>query len=413
MDEKYFGQYQCFKCLRTWFSAHSWLGFGQKCRKCHISTDAHKLRLLERPQGMDKKNDKRKGHESSLCSRCRKLGYNCSKTRWGYPGYPNHYYENIQCVWTISVARNRNIFLSFDDFETEINSDFLEVFDCPTDGSCDQLNANFTGNTIPANVSSVNSRLSLKFTSDHNGIRKGFKISYKTKQLGDCGGNHTKPNGEITVKTMNSECVWSITVANNRSIVFTVKELYLSRGFLTVYDGNSDKSTSIAQLRGNLSNKPGHIVSSGNQVLLKLDQTAVGSFLLSYETVQHGCGGILNDNIIPSYIYSPGYPDHYYEGMNCVWNIQTSYVKNIFLMFNDLQLEDNHDFLLVYEGNVKQCEQLPSNFNPCKLVANYTGDTIPANMLITDKEVSIRLITDHNNVKRGFNITFETEDMGE
>ncbi|CAG2171032.1 unnamed protein product [Oppiella nova] len=81
VDTKYFGQYQCFKCLRTWFSAHSWLGFGQKCRKCHISTDAHKLRLLERPQGMDKKNDKRKGHESSLCSRCRKLGYNCSKTR--------------------------------------------------------------------------------------------------------------------------------------------------------------------------------------------------------------------------------------------------------------------------------------------------------------------------------------------
>ncbi|XP_054161707.1 low-density lipoprotein receptor-related protein 1-like [Oppia nitens] len=91
------------------------------------------------------------------------------------PGYPDGYYDNMVCEWTVSVGTNQNIVVMFDDFQTEQDSDFLHVL---------YTYKKFSGNGMPANFISNTNRLRLKFTTDSAITGRGFKISYKVKEWG-------------------------------------------------------------------------------------------------------------------------------------------------------------------------------------------------------------------------------------
>lgn len=71
-----FGEYKCPQCRRTWMSANSWVGYGQKCSSCNIEVMPHTQKPLEKPEGLDK-SDPNKSHPRELCGKCRALGGFC------------------------------------------------------------------------------------------------------------------------------------------------------------------------------------------------------------------------------------------------------------------------------------------------------------------------------------------------
>ncbi|KAI1285256.1 Zinc finger CCHC domain-containing protein 24 [Halotydeus destructor] len=71
-----FGEFRCPTCGRSWMSGNSWANLGQECQSCKIMVYPHKQRPLEKPDGLDK-SDEKVAHPSHLCEKCRKLGRSC------------------------------------------------------------------------------------------------------------------------------------------------------------------------------------------------------------------------------------------------------------------------------------------------------------------------------------------------
>ncbi len=104
---------------------------------------------------------------------------NKSTSSFTSPYYPNDYINNLSCTWVINVNIGSRIILSFDDFLTESNNDFIEVFD--GNSVSDQSIGNFSGTSKPANLISSSNSLTVYFRTDEDTVYKGFSSKYGMK----------------------------------------------------------------------------------------------------------------------------------------------------------------------------------------------------------------------------------------
>ncbi|XP_065333486.1 zinc finger CCHC domain-containing protein 24-like [Cloeon dipterum] len=72
-----FGEFRCTKCSRKWMSGNSWANMGQECQSCKVNVYPYKQTPLEKTTSDQDKCDLQKAHLSSLCEKCKILGYNC------------------------------------------------------------------------------------------------------------------------------------------------------------------------------------------------------------------------------------------------------------------------------------------------------------------------------------------------
>jgi hypothetical protein len=74
--------------------------------------------------------------------------------------------------------------LSFDDFSTHDNNDYVEVFDGSS--ARNQSIGKFSGFNITANLISSSNSLTVYFRTDGSVVRKGFYAKYVIKRNGEC-----------------------------------------------------------------------------------------------------------------------------------------------------------------------------------------------------------------------------------
>ena len=80
--EPCFGEYYCNNCDRCWKSSKSYVDKYQKCSRCQVDCWPVKQREKEKIESYHRDGSvKRKPgrHESSLCQKCKELGYNCNR----------------------------------------------------------------------------------------------------------------------------------------------------------------------------------------------------------------------------------------------------------------------------------------------------------------------------------------------
>ncbi|XP_038070932.1 cubilin-like [Patiria miniata] len=95
------------------------------------------------------------------------------------PNYPKTYGENLDCLWTIQVADNKRIRLTFQVFEVEENAncDFDRV---TIRIGNERVPMVFCGNEKPnGNIISLSNRMEIRFTTDGSNHRKGFSASWR------------------------------------------------------------------------------------------------------------------------------------------------------------------------------------------------------------------------------------------
>eukprot|EP00058_Branchiostoma_floridae_P020364 XP_002605854.1 hypothetical protein BRAFLDRAFT_90827 [Branchiostoma floridae] len=113
------------------------------------------------------------------------------------PNYTNNYPDNSNCTYKISVTPPKVIRLTFTDFNTEEDYDFVYVYDGDTvDPS--QLIGKFHGASLPDPRTSSGSVMTVRFTSDEYETRKGFQANYaaEDKVFARCGvGQYRCANG--------------------------------------------------------------------------------------------------------------------------------------------------------------------------------------------------------------------------
>ena len=87
------------------------------------------------------------------------------------------YLDNMDCQWNLDSNTNVKLEVTFFNFNTQPNADYLYVYD--GDSSSSSLIGQFSGTSLPAPITSSSNKLYLRFTSDSSGQARGFTAAYR------------------------------------------------------------------------------------------------------------------------------------------------------------------------------------------------------------------------------------------
>ena len=84
-------------------------------------------------------------------------------------------------------------------------------------------------------------------------------------------------------------------------------------------------------------------------------------------------------------VHSPGYPDNYPNSLNCKWHIKADGGNRIELIIKGHELEENGDFMYVYDGNTT---------DPNLLINTETGVILPSDIQSSASDMMIVFTSD-------------------
>ncbi len=88
------------------------------------------------------------------------------------------YQADLSCSWSIEVHPDSLVYLTFSEFNTELNFDYVKVYDGEDEFS-DMIGA-FSGADIPSDIISSSNHLYITFETDDGNNRSGWEASYET-----------------------------------------------------------------------------------------------------------------------------------------------------------------------------------------------------------------------------------------
>ncbi|XP_066263204.1 cubilin-like [Branchiostoma lanceolatum] len=333
------------------------------------------------------------------------------------PNYPNDYGNEENCDWTITVPEGNIVRLTFDSFVTEVDFDFLFVYDGDSDTAAplQRLTGGMSAVHVPP-ITSTSSQMFVRFTSDESVTAQGFQFSYiaiPTSATG-CGGNLMAPPVGI-VKSPNypddydneENCDWTITVPEGNIVRLTFDSFVTEADFdfLFVYDGDSDTAALLQRLTGNMSAVyVPTITSTSTQMFVRLtsdESVTAQGFQFSYiatPTSGTGCGGNLTAPPV-GIVTSPNYPNDYGNKENCNWTITVPEGNIVRLTFDSFITERNYDILFAYDGDSDNAAQLP------RLTGDMSAVYVPT-IISTSTQMFVRFTSDKSVTAQGFQFSY-------
>ena len=101
-----------------------------------------------------------------------------NNSNYNYNSNSNYYYDNdMDCQWNLTSSTK--VELTFFAFNTELNVDYLYVYDGGSTSS--PLIGFFSVTSLPSPITSSSTKLHVRFTSDTSVQRRGFRASYRGK----------------------------------------------------------------------------------------------------------------------------------------------------------------------------------------------------------------------------------------
>ncbi|MCX6272379.1 MAG: C10 family peptidase [Bacteroidetes bacterium] len=163
-------------------------------------------------------------------------------------GPVNPYQNNAACQWLIDPQVNpddsvSSITLSFQQFDTEAGQDILTVYDGPTTAS--PVLGTFSGNSLPAAVTSTTNKILLAFNSNSSITGKGWMLSYTSNPPDYCSNAVLlAPSGTVSDGSGskhyndNTLCTWTIQPPNASGLKLSFTDFHTepTYDFLEVYD---------------------------------------------------------------------------------------------------------------------------------------------------------------------------------
>ncbi|XP_050497170.1 cubilin-like [Diabrotica virgifera virgifera] len=185
----------------------------------------------------------------------------------------------------------------------------------------------------PFLVTKLSAAAAMKFTLN-------FTATYSTH---DCGGMVHDQSGVISSPgfpnkpSKSYECAWLLSVGAGQTINITTLSLSLGddceKSYLVVYNGELPTHPRIGKFCKNT--KPEVLISQSNKLWIeyKHDQTSTGTgFMLKYEAMSSGCGGVFHD--LKRTIRTPNYGvGDYPHKAECLWIIESEPGYHIKLNF--------------------------------------------------------------------------------
>jgi Zn-dependent metalloprotease len=194
----------------------------------------------------------------------------------------NNYCNNRDCRWLIQPPQATSVkltFLSFDveDASTDGNSiyDAVEIYDGATTSAT--LLGRFTGNTIPAEITSSTGSLLVRFFTDNSVEKTGWSAFYTSTSPSICNPTTTLTTTTGTISdgsganqyANNSDCSWLIQPANASKVTLCFSDFNTELNYdgVIIYDGPNTNSTVLAVYTG--TTLPASVTSTGGSMLVR------------------------------------------------------------------------------------------------------------------------------------------------
>jgi len=272
------------------------------------------------------------------------------------------------CSWTIPCTRGNNPSVTFNEFSTEANYDYVKLFDCGNQ-RCGQI-ANFSGTAGSPNVpvagmsyTGSNPRMTIAFTSDTSVYRNNnFEIAYQCGGTGPVGPS----TGALTVGSSTSGSIssgparYSLAATAGTTYEITVTLGTLSDSVLTVYD--TDGSTTLVvndDYGGGLASYVEWTAPNTGTYTVEVrgyGSTDRGSFSVEVDggASIDPCGsdsGAALPGDSGTVTYMP--EGQYGTNLNCLWHVSCSGSNDVAsLTFTGFDTESSWDFVNIYSGSI-------------------------------------------------------------
>ncbi len=191
-----------------------------------------------------------------------------------------NYLNNSECSWLISPQTEEdsvtNLILEFDKFETELNHDFVTVYDGETTSS--PILGQFSGTTNPGIINSTGNKVLVTFQSDNSGTAPGWFISYSSIIPNWCGGllQLTEPEDTLSDGSGHfhyhngSTCMWNIQPpgASEVTIHFLDFDTESGKDLVKIYDAASSQLLATYSGTYETGNLPNPVTSNSGKMFI-------------------------------------------------------------------------------------------------------------------------------------------------
>lgn len=221
------------------------------------------------------------------------------------PQYPENYPEDVMCQWVIKLQPQYKIGLEFTDFQLENSRscqyDFLLVMDGPP--SSPTALGKYCGSERNIVVESKSNVMTVLFKSDSTMTKKGFEAvwyaapgiidttrpttpSTKAPSTIKCGGNYTKPSGDLfspyypNPSSVPVDCEWVLSVYVGERIAVGFNEFDLGSDencateFVELRDGGSESSPLLGRY---CESAPMVIIGSKHKMWMRYHSAGTGN----------------------------------------------------------------------------------------------------------------------------------------
>ncbi|CAL8403736.1 unnamed protein product, partial [Boreogadus saida] len=271
------------------------------------------------------------------------------------PNFPSNYDNNHECIYRITTETGQGIRLTAENFGLQ-DGDYLKVYD--GENSSSRLLGNFTRDDMLSVVlNSTSNDLSLEFNSNASGTNQGFRLTYNSFNLVQCGEPGVPSYG------------------------YKVQDDGHFAGTFVLYACN-----------------PGYSLHGSSTLTCLSGDRRVWDQALPSCIAE--CGGPIS-GAVSGRILSPGYPAPYDNNLHCTWTIEADTGKTISLHFIVFDTEVGHDILKVWDG--------PSG--PSEggiLLKEWSGPALPEDTHSTFNILTLQFDSDYFISKQGFSIQFST-----
>ncbi|KAL5234243.1 hypothetical protein ACI65C_001653 [Semiaphis heraclei] len=245
------------------------------------------------------------------------------------------------------------------------------------------------------------------------GSQTGFQLKFSSNKPSICGGViDASINGEIELPIRNVNrfyCRWDLTNTNG-SIVIEADLKTNKTKTVCPYDSlllvtNEDETIILKKYCPISNNNDKFIITSPlpmAKLIVHADKKLV-NFTASLNYYINMCGGVLQGQTIT--ITSPNYPNNYNQNRNCAWSVVLPDGENVYIRFNDIDLDSSCDnnYVIIHDG--------PSPESP--VLGKYCGNILPQNLVATSNELWIVFSSEKaKSNRKGFNLTLESTQNG-
>lgn len=341
----------------------------------------------------------------------------CSDTLFDTGGPMGNYRNNEDYTFTLNSPAGQSIEVNFPVFDVELNWDYLYVYDGPTTAS--PLLGTFTGSTAPPTLLSTGDVMTFRFTSDNATVTPGFELAWScvpdpvyadTIYLDhsdsanlDCGifqhifydsnlgaaGNYS--DNEKETMTFCAPTPGDAVQLGFRMQVAPVqldlKSTTVGNDYLRIFDGPDTLSNPIAVYTGSTNSypQPGTLISSDQCITVQFESDGSSNGVGWEATLRCTTPPVAQGTTFVATGFSSLFED---SGGAAAYGNNESFTRTfcpdaptlssgevIHANFGPIELEQNYDYLHVYDG--------ASVAAP--LIGSFTGNTTNQNDLQTLK----------------------------